>query len=162
MELYAALVENLDFHVGRLLDYLRRRDLSENTLVIFLSDGAASDDFYNRGVRMPYVRAHYDNDYANMGRPGSWVSYGAPWAEASSAPFQRYKTFTLQGGIVSPMIIAGAGVNHTDVITDSHVTVMDIAPTLIDLSGGVYPAGGEVRCRATLPLWPVLTKWSTL
>ncbi len=158
MELYAALVENLDFHVGRLLDYLRRRDLSENTLVIFLSDnGAASDDFYNRGVRMPYVRAHYDNDYANMGRPGSWVSYGAPWAEASSAPFQRYKTFTLQGGIVSPMIIAGAGVNHTDVITDSHVTVMDIAPTLIDLSGGVYPAGGEVRPMLGETMLPLLS-----
>ena len=158
MELYAALVENLDFHVGRLLDYLRRRDLTENTLVIFLSDnGAASDDFYNRGVRMPYVRAHYDNDYDNMGRPGSWVSYGAPWAEASSAPFQRYKTFTLQGGIVSPMIIAGAGVNHTDVITDSHVTVMDIAPTLIDLSGGVYPAGGEVRPMLGETMLPLLS-----
>ena len=74
MELYAALVENLDVHVGRLLDYLRTEGLSKNTLVIFLSDnGAAAEGFYNRGIRMPYVRRHYDNDYDNMGKPGSWV-----------------------------------------------------------------------------------------
>ena len=158
MELYAALVENLDSHVGRLLDYLRVQGLSENTLVIFLSDnGAAAEDFYNRGIRMPYVRRHYDNNYANMGKPGSWVSYGAPWAEASSAPFQRYKTFTLQGGIVSPLIIAGAGVNHANVITDTYVTVMDIAPTLIELAGGVYPEGGDVSPMLGETMLPLLS-----
>ena len=87
MEVYAALVENLDVHVGRLLDYLRTEGLSKNTLVIFLSDnGAAAEGFYNRGIRMPYVRRHYDNDYDNMGKPGSWVSYGAPWAETIRHP----------------------------------------------------------------------------
>ena len=158
MELYAALIENLDSHVGRLLDYLGVQGLSENTLVIFMSDnGAAAEDFYNRGIRMPYVRRHYDNDYDNMGKFGSWVSYGAPWAEASSAPFQRYKTFTLQGGLVSPLIIAGAGVNHTDVITDAYVTVMDIAPTLIELAGGVYPEGGDVRPMLGETMLPLLS-----
>ncbi len=53
MELYAAMVENLDGHVGRLLDYLQEKGLAENTLVVFMSDnGAAPSDFYNRG---PYT-----------------------------------------------------------------------------------------------------------
>lgn len=35
---YAAMVENLDWNVGRLLDALERRNLADNTLVVFNSD----------------------------------------------------------------------------------------------------------------------------
>ena len=35
MELYAAMIENLDRHVGRLLDYLKDNDLYDDTLIIF-------------------------------------------------------------------------------------------------------------------------------
>ena len=56
MELYAAMVENLDHHVGRLVDYLKSRGLYENTLIVFMSDnGPAAEDFYNRGSYVDYV-----------------------------------------------------------------------------------------------------------
>jgi len=49
MELYASMVENLDDHVGRLIDYLKTNDLYESTLIVFMSDnGAAAEDFYER------------------------------------------------------------------------------------------------------------------
>jgi arylsulfatase A-like enzyme len=49
MELYAAMVDNLDRHVGRLLDYLRANDLYDDTLIIFMSDnGAGIDDAETR------------------------------------------------------------------------------------------------------------------
>ncbi len=146
MELYAALVENLDFHVGRLLQYLKDEELYQDTLIVFMSDnGAANEDFYAGGPRAPFVRANYDNDYENMGKESSWVSLGPAWAEANSAPFRGVKTYALQGGIVSPLIVAGAGVNRADVIDRSYVTVMDIAPTLIEAANGVYPEGGSIR-----------------
>lgn len=48
MELYAAMVHNLDEHVGRLVEYLKKNDLYYNTLIVFMSDnGAAAEDFYN-------------------------------------------------------------------------------------------------------------------
>ena len=157
MELYAALVENLDFHVGRLLQYLRDQALSENTLVIFMSDnGAAGEDFYTTGPRAPFVSANYNNDYENMGRASSWVSLGPPWAEANSAPFRRYKTSTLQGGIVAPLIIAGAGVNYADVINDSYITVMDIAPTLIEVANGTYPEDDAIAPMLGETMLPLL------
>lgn len=34
MELYAAMVSNLDYHIGRLLDYLDQSGLADNTYVI--------------------------------------------------------------------------------------------------------------------------------
>ncbi|MEE8542221.1 MAG: sulfatase-like hydrolase/transferase, partial [Gammaproteobacteria bacterium] len=45
MEVYAAMVENLDFHVGRLLAYLEAIGELEHTVIVFMSDnGAESDD----------------------------------------------------------------------------------------------------------------------
>lgn len=157
MELYAALVENLDFHVGRLLQYLRDEALYEDTLIIFMSDnGAANEDFYAGGPRAPFVRANYDNDFKNMGTATSWVSLGPAWAEANSAPFRGVKTYALQGGIVSPLIVAGAGVNRADAIDRSYVTVMDIAPTLIEAANGVYPEGGSIRPMLGESMLPLL------
>lgn len=77
MELYAAMVENLDFHVGRLLDHLRDENLYENTLIVFMSDnGTANEDFYYAGPYKDYVSSNYSDAYEDMGKPGSWISYG--------------------------------------------------------------------------------------
>lgn len=149
MELYAAMVSNLDGHVGRLVAYLKLHDLYDNTLIIFMSDnGAAAEDFYNDsnfGEYMEYTRAHYDNGYKNMGKPGSFISYGAPWAEAGSAPFQRYKGYTREGGITAPMIIAGTGVASAGRKNSVYLTVMDLAPTFLELAGVEYPDDGSVQ-----------------
>ena len=42
MELYAALLENLDFHVGRLIQHLKDNGLYDNTLIVFMSDNGAA------------------------------------------------------------------------------------------------------------------------
>ncbi len=149
MELYAAMVTNLDGHVGRLVEYLKSMDLYDNTLIIFMSDnGAADEDFYNDPKHesyMEYTREHYDNAYENMGMSDSFVSYGAQWAEAGSAPFQRHKGYTREGGITAPMIIAGHGVASTGSKNSAYLTVMDLAPTFLQLAGIDYPAGGSIE-----------------
>lgn len=149
MELYAAMVENLDFHVGRLIDHLKATGLYKNTLIVFMSDnGAAAEDFFYVGEYSEYLQGNYDNSYENMGRPTSWVSYGPQWAEAGSAPFSKYKGFTKEGGIVAPMIIAGAGVSRGGEIHRSYLTVMDLAPTFLEVAQREYPSDGSV--------WPIL------
>ena len=43
MEVYAGMVEAMDFHIGRLMSYLKVLGKYENTVFIFTSDnGAAS------------------------------------------------------------------------------------------------------------------------
>ena len=140
MELYAAMVDNLDDHVGRLLDYLREHDLYEDTLIIFMSDnGAAGEDFYNEGPYVEHLQANFDNAYEKMGTAESFVSYDDPWAEAGSAPFMRRKGYSREGGIVAPMIIAGPGVNAAGLVDANYVTVMDLAPTFLEIAGATYP-----------------------
>jgi arylsulfatase len=146
MELYAAMVENLDGHVGRLIDHLKATGQYDNTLVVFMSDnGAAGEDFFNVGGYTSYLQSTYDNALENMGRPTSFVSYGEQWAEAGSAPFSRRKTYSREGGLVAPMIVAGPGVAGRASIERAYLTVMDLAPTFIEIAGAEYPATGSVR-----------------
>ncbi len=106
---------------------------------------AAAEDFYNQEPFKGYVQEHYDNAYGNMGRASSFVSYGPQWAEAGSAPFQRHKGYTREGGITAPMIISGPGVAPHAKKTSAYLTVMDLAPTFLELAGAEYPAGGMVQ-----------------
>jgi arylsulfatase A-like enzyme len=146
MELYASMVDNLDDHVGRLIGYLKDKDLYDNTLIIFMADnGAAAEDFYNSGPYRDYLRATFDNSYEKMGTADSFVSYGPQWAEASSAPFQKHKGYTREGGMVAPMIIAGPGVAASGVIDPTYATVMDLAPTFLQIAGADYPNDGSVK-----------------
>lgn len=139
MELYAAMVDNLDDHIGRLLNFIDERGELDNTLVIVMGDnGAAGEDMY----WLPftgYLRETYDASYERMGKPGSFVSYGPQWAEAGSAPFSRYKAYTRQGGIVAPLIMSGPYITRSARPDASYLTVMDLAPTFLEIAGAKYP-----------------------
>ncbi len=151
MELYAAMVENLDFHVGRLIQALKTEGLYDNTIIIFLSDnGAAPNDFYNEAWSRDFVRAHYDNSYENMGLPSSFVSYGPQWAQAGAAPFNRYKGWTTEGGTNTPFIISGRNIPATGEIKEAFFSVMDLAPTFYEWAGISYP--GKLGTDKTKPL----------
>jgi arylsulfatase A-like enzyme len=140
MELYAGMVDNLDYNVGRLINHLKETGQYENTLIVFMSDnGAAGEDFYNNKNYGPYLQENYSDEYAEMGKVNSYISYGPQWAEAGSSPFKYYKGFTTEGGMNSPMIIAGPGVGNIGNINDSFLTLLDLAPTFFELAGVDYP-----------------------
>lgn len=140
MELYAAMVDNLDYHVGRLIQFLKAENVYENTVIIFMSDnGAANNDFYNEEWSKGFIRSHYTNTPENMGHADSFVSYGPQWAQAGAAPFNRFKTYTTEGGLSAPLIISGKAIPSTGEIKDSYLTVLDLAPTIYELAGVNFP-----------------------
>src|SRR5690606_35312857 len=134
-------VENLDRHVGRLLAYLERRGLADDTLVVFMGDnGAAAEDFYEQGPFVDYIRAHYRNTYETIGRATSFVSYGPQRAQAGAAPFRLFRGFRAEGGLRAPFTVAGPGVPARDEMSDAFAAVTDLLPTFLDLAGARYPA----------------------
>lgn len=140
MELYAGMVDNLDYNIGRLIDYLKDIGEFENTIIVFMSDnGAAGEDFYHHPHYGPYVRKYFNEDYENMGKPDSFISYGPQWAEAGSSPFLYFKAFTTEGGMIAPMIISGPGLAHKNKMIHDFTTVMDLAPTFYELAKTTYP-----------------------
>src|SRR3546814_11814272 len=72
--------DRLDWNVGRVLAALRRSGKLDNTLIIFLSDNGADGGVRTGPARVtdPALLAslHIDNSYANLGRRGSYISYG--------------------------------------------------------------------------------------
>ncbi|MEH6772062.1 arylsulfatase [Maribacter arcticus] len=140
MELYAGMVDNLDYNIGRIIQHLKDIGQFENTLIVFMSDnGAAAEDFYSHSNFGPFIREHFNDDYETMGQPNSFISYGPQWAEAGSSPFRHYKGFTTEGGINAPMIIAGPNIERNNEIHDEFVTLMDIAPTFYEVAQATYP-----------------------
>lgn len=151
MELYAAMVDNLDYHVGQLIQFLKLEDLFDNTVIIYMSDnGAAGNDFYNESWSRDFLRSRYDSSYENMGKVNSFVSYGPQWAQAGTAPFNRYKGYTTEGGTNTPFIISGKNIPAAGEIRDAYFTVMDLAPTFYELAGVTYP--GTLGTPKTKPL----------
>lgn len=140
MELYAGMVDNLDGNIGRLLQHLKDIGEYNNTIIVFMSDnGAAAEDFYNQGYFRTFLRERFNNDYENMGRPNSFVSYGPQWAEAGSSPFKYFKGYTTEGGIIAPMIITVQNIERKNEISDEFLTLMDIAPTFYEAARIKYP-----------------------
>jgi arylsulfatase len=140
MEIYAGMVSNLDENVGRLIQHLKEIGEYDNTVIIFMSDnGAASEDYFNDAGTAEYISDYYNNDYETMGEPTSLLSYGPPWAEAGSSPFRYYKEYTTNGGIVTPLIMSGPRIKNHNAILDNFLTVMDIAPTLLEFAQTSYP-----------------------
>ena len=140
MELYAAMVDNLDKHIGDVMKCLKDSKLLDNTLVVFMSDnGAAAEDFYDNPDFGPFIRKHYDNSYENMGKVTSFISYGPQWAQVGAAPFKLFKEYPTEGGISTPLIISGKYVNRTPGIQNVFINVMDLAPTFLEMAHITYP-----------------------
>ncbi len=141
MELYASMVENVDYHVGRLVNYLKQTGSYEDTLIIFFSDNGANglEMHMYPGTDEAWIENNSDNRFENWGRQFSRIAQGPGWAQASSTPFRLFKAFIAEGGIRSPLIIKGPGVANTGTVLNSVAHVKDIAPTLIEIAGATYP-----------------------
>ncbi len=142
MEIFAAMVTDVDTHLGRVLHVLRERGELDNTIVVFMSDnGAEGHDMASEWTAVAdTAKACCDNSLENMGRPGSYVWLGPNWSRASSAPFRLFKGYPTEGGTRVPVIVTFPGLKRRGV-TDARAHVSDIMPTLLDLAGVPHPSG---------------------
>jgi arylsulfatase A-like enzyme len=141
MEVYAGMLEYMDMSIGRVFDYLKKAGLYENTMIIFMSDNGANGAMattYPGNADGAYLKT-FDNSMANRGLKGSYVEMGPGWAWASSAPFRYFKTFTTEGGIRAPLMVKMPGENKGGLWNRNFIHVTDIMPTLLEITGAVYP-----------------------
>lgn len=136
MEVYAAMVDDLDQQIGRVISYLKSKGEYENTVFIFMSDNGADPTSDRVGLTMfAQLTARYNNTPENMGRPGSWIAYGHNWAESSMAAFSLYKSESAEGGVRVPVIAHWPGVTQNPATNHGLTNVTDILPTLLDIAG---------------------------
>lgn len=133
MEIYAAVMDELDKSIGTLVDALREREVLDNTLILFVSDNGGNAERGPMGVLD-------GGDW--LGGPGSKVWCGMSWAWAQNTPFREFKSRVHEGGIATPLIAhwpkgIDASINGTWNRSVGHV--IDIMATCVDISGATYP-----------------------
>lgn len=142
MEVYAAMLDYMDMSIGRVFDYLKKEGMYDNTMIIFMSDNGANGalaTFYPGNEDGEYL-ASFNNELSNRGLQNSFPEMGPGWAQASSAPFRLFKSFSTEGGIKAPLIIKMPGTNkNAGQWNNNFLHVTDIMPTLLELAGAAYP-----------------------
>lgn len=131
--IYAAQVDRMDQNIGKLISYLEREKLIDNTIILFINDNGACAEGGEFGGGRPQILET---------REGNLLSYGQAWANASNTPYRLYKHWTHEGGISSPLIAHWpAGIPKSDQgnIVQEYAFLPDIMATCIDLAGATYP-----------------------
>ena len=143
IELHAAMIELMDHYIGRIIDYVQN-EIERETIIIFVSDNGAEGNAIDKmGDNEFWIPATFDNRLTNMGKEGSYVWLGAGWAQATVSPYKIYKSYTSQGGIKSPAILYSSKSRFKPQIKNSVMTVMDIAPTILEITNTNFPANNK-------------------
>ncbi|WP_347925534.1 arylsulfatase [Pontimicrobium sp. SW4] len=107
---YAAMISYLDENVGKLIDYLKKEGLYENTLIMFTSDNGVT---YTGGT------------------DGAFFNSSGPFGEA----YGKAKGFVYEGGIRVPMIATWPGYIKAGTKTNHISAHYDVMATLSELTG---------------------------
>ena len=173
MEVYAAMIGNMDQGIGRIVDALKETGRFDNTLICFFQDNGGCAEGYGRGgVGGPradkpefsplpddYVqpdmtpkqnRAGYKirTGKGSMAGPSDTaIGYGKAWATVSNTPFREYKHWVHEGGISTPLIAHWpARIVRKGELETTPGHLIDLMATAVDVSGATYPAtyhGGQ-------------------
>jgi len=129
MEVFAAMVDVMDQNIGRLIEFLKKKGIFENTLILFCSDNGAC----------PFERTRGRN--LKPWDPKSYWTYDASWAHAGNTPFRLYKQNQHEGGISSPLIAHWPEGLKTKPgsITNQPGHLIDFMATFVDLADASYP-----------------------
>ena len=167
MEVYAAMVDNMDRGIGRIVAEFERQGTLDNTLIMYLQDnGACAEGFGRYKPKKPYR-----TDYKPLGRDGfqtkiwppmqtrdgrpvkngpdamagpedTFTGVGRGWANVSNTPFREYKHFAHEGGISSPFIVSwpkGIDPENNGRIERQPGHLIDLMSTCLDAAGVKHP-----------------------
>jgi arylsulfatase A-like enzyme len=153
MEVYAGYMEYTDYHVGRILEGLKKLEILDDTLVYYIigDNGASAEgglngcfnemSYFNglQALETPeYLTARLDK----LGGPESYNHYAVGWAHAMNTPYQWTKQVASHwGGTRNGTIVHWPkGINGKGEIRSQFHHVIDVAPTILEAAGLPEPA----------------------
>ena len=119
---YAAMVENVDTSVGKIMDKLESLDLSKNTVVVFFSDNGGLVKRYDEIPLIAQRNLHY---YQN-----DTLRYVA----TSNKPLKKEKGTVYEGGIREPLIIKWPDKIEPGSTSKALVSGIDFFPTFLEIA----------------------------
>jgi arylsulfatase len=144
MEVFAGFLTHTDYHIGRLLDFLKNIGELDNTLIMVISDNGASSEggptgsvnenlFFNN---VPESLEENLKAIDKLGGPETFNHYAWGWTWAGNTPFRRWKRETYRGGISDPFIVHWPkGIKAKGEIRTQYCHAIDMVPTVLDALG---------------------------
>ncbi|KVQ07220.1 sulfatase [Burkholderia ubonensis] len=147
MEIYAGMVENLDYNIGLLIQHLKDIGEYDNTFIMFQSDNGAEGWPIDSGAdptatdtanaqEPVYSALGTDNGKQNAQR----LQYGLRWGEVSAAPFRLTKGYSAEGGVSVPTIVRLPGQKQALPTLRIFTHVTDNTATFLDVAGVTPPS----------------------
>lgn len=135
MAVHAAMLEAMDFHIGRYIDYLKEKNLYDNTVFVITSDNGpeGGDPESNTYLKYWIKWNDFHKDANRLGGKGYYGVIRSEFASATASPFAFFKTYTGEGGLRVPLIMSGKNIPQKQ----EHAFAMatDITPTILELGG---------------------------
>ncbi len=156
---FAGMLDHADRHLARLIAFLDKAGVRDNTMIIVMSDNGASQE----GGPLGFVNAMGPYNFKpepmteklaridDIGGPDTHSNFPHGWAMASNTPLRRYKQNTHGGGIRDPFVISWPKkIPAKGELRHQFVHATDLTPTLLDLIGVAMPV--EINGCAQMPL----------
>ncbi|PSL02843.1 arylsulfatase [Haloactinopolyspora alba] len=147
-EAFAGFMEHTDVQIARLVDFLRRHRLFDDTMIVLLSDNGASGEGgadgsineYRYFLDLPDDLADSLAALDDIGGPHTHNHYPSGWAQAGNTPLKFYKKHTYGGGVRTPLIVHWPGhISDPGTVRTQFHHVIDVVPTLLEVAGAEAP-----------------------
>lgn len=154
MELYAGVLSQADYEIGRIVDYLREINQLDNTVII-LATGDNGSEASGRKTGVFGANPHRQNDRAYrdslvneelkildlQGSEVTYTHYAEGWAAAIDTPFRYYKGYAdYEGGTRNGLIVfAPKFIKEKGAIRTQYTHVIDVLPTTVELTQTKVP-----------------------
>jgi arylsulfatase len=141
MEVFAGFLTQTDYHIGRILDFLKEVGEFDNTLIMLISDNGASAEggptgSVNENLFFNYVPESLEENLEaidELGGPKHHNHYAWGWTWAGNTPFRRWKRETYRGGVSDPFIIHWPeGIKAKGEVRDQYAHAVDMVPTVLE------------------------------
>lgn len=136
MSVFAAMVDRMDYNIGRVLNYLDQKGIADNTIVIFLSDNGSCPYDSNRDFKYP------------PGVAEGFRTLSAAWANVGNTPYKYFKQYGHEGGTQTHFILRWPKMVKAGQLTHQQGHIVDIAPTLLEATKTHFPKKyGVIECQ---------------
>ncbi len=135
MSIHAAMVDNLDQNVGRVIRKVEEQGELGNTLIMFMVDNGASPERCMRAFH-----TYKPTGEEKMGGVMSYECIARNWALVANTPLYKHKTTSHEGGVCTPMVVHWPkGVASRGGWYHEPAHLVDFMSTFLELSGQGYP-----------------------
>jgi arylsulfatase A-like enzyme len=152
MAVNAAMLEAMDFHIGRYMAYLEKIGELDNTVFIVTSDNGpeASDPSLVGGMSLWLKSVGYSRDYETLGEKGTYSFIGPEFASAAASPSAFFKFYASEGGLRVPLIICGQKYLPIAKKETAFSFITDVTPTILSIANALPDP--SMTGRSLLPL----------